>query len=361
MTRWTPAAAVAVFVLCAITFAAGCKKEDSATSGGGGEGAGQTLNVFIWSEYLPDDVAKRFTEKTGIKLQIDTYDDNEALLAKLQSGVADYDIVVPSDYMVRTLIEEKLVQPIERSKLANFANLDPQFLDQSFDPGNKHSVPYLWGLTGLGYNRTKVQGTVDSWAVLFDERYKNQISMLDDTRECFGVALKRMGKGLNETDESVLRQAADMLKKQKPLVKAYDSADFANKLASGDVWIAHGYTGQLAKAAAEDEQKRFVVIMPKEGGTVAVDNLCIPATSKRAAAAHRFIDFVMEPQNAADIVNGTGYAGANQAAKKFVKPEILNDPAVYPPGDVLERCEFIRDVGDATKVYDQLWTEIKGG
>jgi spermidine/putrescine-binding protein len=183
--------------------------------------------------------------------------------------------------------------------------------------------------------------------------------MLDDARECFAVALKRMGKSLNETDPGVLKEAADVLRKQKPGVKAYDSADFAGKLASGDVWLAHGYTGQLAKAAAEHPD-RFAVVMPKEGGTVAVDNLCIPATSKRAAAAHQFIDFVLEPENAGRIVNGTGYASANLAARKFVKPEILNNAAVYPPAETLKRCEFVKDLGETTEVYDRLWTEVKG-
>ena len=348
MIRW--------LVLCAFmatSLLAGSCNKSSSTGGG-------TLNVYIWSEYLPDAVAKRFTERTGIKLVIDTYDTNEALYEKLKSGVADYDIVVPSDYMVRILIAEKLVQPIDRAKLSNFGNVGAHWLDPPYDPGNRHSVPYLWGLTGLGYNKTKVEGSVDSWAVLFDEKNANQICMLDDARECFAIALKTMGKSLNETDPAVLRQAAEMLKKQKKLVKAYDSGDFANKLVSGDVWLAHGYTGQLAKAAHEDGEKRFVVTMPKEGGTVAVDNLCIPASSKRAAAAHEFINFVLEAENAGEIINGTGYAGANEAARKFVKPEILNDPAVYPQAEVLKRCEFIRDVGEAGQLYDRLWTEIKG-
>ena len=334
----------------------GCKKE----SGSSASGEGGTLNVYIWSEYLPDSVVKKFEDKHGIKLQIDLYDSNEAVYEKLKSGVADYDIVVPSDYMVTTLAQEQLIQPIDRAKLTHFDTLDPNLLDQPYDPKNVHSVPYLWGLTGLGYNKTKVQGNVDSWSVLFDEKHKGQICMLDDTRECFGVTLKLMGKSLNETDPNVLAQAADKLKQQKPLVKAYDSGDFAAKLAAGDVWLAHGYTGQLAKVAHEDAEKRFVVIMPKEGGTVAVDNLCVPAKSKRADAAHKFINFCLQPEIAAEIANSTFYASANRAARQHIRPELLNNPAVYPPADVLKRCEFIQDVGRTTEVYDKLWTEIKG-
>ena len=363
MTRWLAP------VLCAIALAtAGCDKESGAPAADATRGAaqptpggagGETLNVYVWSEYLPDEVAKAFTARTGITLTIDTYDDNEVLLAKLQSGVADYDIVVPSDYTVTALVAEKLVRPIDRARLKHFGNLDPKFLNPAYDPGNAHSVPYLWGMTGIGYDKTKVRGTVDSWSVLFDPTHAGQVSMLDDHRECFAVALKHMGKSLNETDPAVLEAAADRLRRQKPLVKAYDSADFANKLASGDVWLAHGYTGQLAKAAAEGPD-RFAVVMPKEGGTVAVDNLCIPATSKRVDAAHRFIDFLLEPEQAGASVNGTWYASANLAARKFVDPKILNNPAVYPPAETLERCESVRDLGAATEVYDRLWTEIKG-
>jgi spermidine/putrescine-binding protein len=261
--------------------------------------------------------------------------------------------------MVRALIAQKLIQPIDKSKLPHWSNLDPKLLDQPFDPHNEYSVPYLWGLTGLGYDKTKVQGPVDSWSVLFDERNKGEINMLDDERECFAVALKLMGKSLNATDLPTLNEAADMLKKQKPLVKSYDKGDFTNKLASGDVWLSHGYTGQLAKLA-HDEPDKFAVVMPKEGGTVSVDNLCIPTISKQADLARQFIDFCLEAENAGEIGNATFYASPNLAARKFIKPELLNDPNVYPPDDVLKRCEFMHDLGDATLIYDQLWSEVKG-
>jgi spermidine/putrescine-binding protein len=364
MNRWFAAflAITTTTTTAAAVMLAGCKGDSGKTSGSPAttQASGPAaLNVYIWSEYLPKSVVDRFAERTGIPVTVDVYGNNEEILQKLQSGVADYDIVVPSDYMVRTLIHEKLVQPIDKSKLPHLSNIDPKFLDQEFDKGNAHSVPYLWGLTGLGYNKTKVEGTVDSWDVLFDERYKNQICMLDDPRECFAVALRRMGKSINETDPMVLAQAAEMLKKQMPLVKLYNSDDFAGKLAAGDVWVSHGYTGQLAKLAHQDP--RFVVVMPKEGGTVSVDNLCIPASSKRADIAHKFIDFVLEPENAAEIANGTVYASPNVPAKKLINPELLKDPNIYPPDDVLKRCEFMRDVGDATPTYERLWTEVKGG
>jgi spermidine/putrescine-binding protein len=318
----------------------------------------KVLNIFIWSAYLPDEVLAKFTEKTGIKVNYDTYDSNEALLEKLQSGVADYDLVVPSDYMVKILGSEKLVQEIDHSKIANFKNYDERFLNKAFDPGNKFSLPYFWGTTGIGYNKQKVAGPVDSWAVMFDPKYKGRILMLDDVRECFGAALKFLGKSLNATDEASIKAAADLLTKQKDLVKTYNSGDFANILDSGDVDLAHGYNGQIAEVVAKDPD-RLAYIVPKEGGTFWMDNLCIPAGSRNVGNAYTFLNFILEPEIGAEIVNGVSYASANKAAREFIDPEILNDEAIYPPDDLIARCEFLEDVGEAITIYDRYWTEVK--
>ena len=329
-----------------------------ALSGCGGKKDAAQLNLFIWTEYMPDSVLQKFTAQTGIKVNYDTYDSNEALLEKLQSGVADYDLVVPSDYMVRILINEKLVQALDKSKIPNLKNLDARLLNQKFDPDNTHSLPYFWGTTGLGYNKQNLKEPVDSWAVLFDEKNAGKILMLDDVRECFTVCLKLAGKSLNEKDPAVLKEMAAKLKAQKKLVKTYNSGDFANILASGDVDLAHGYNGQIAKAVHENPDK-LAYVMPKEGGTVWMDNVCIPAKAKHADAAYAFLNFILQPEIGAEIVNAMSYASANEAAKKFIKPEILNDLAIYPNDDILKRCEFIEDVGDTMTLLDQLWTEIK--
>jgi spermidine/putrescine-binding protein len=316
------------------------------------------LNIYIWSAYLPQEVIDEFAQKTGIKVNFDLYDSNEALLEKLQSGVADYDVVVPSDYMVRILIAEKLIQPIDHAKLKNLGNLDPRFLDKKFDPKNQYSLPYFWGTTGLGYDKTKVKGTVDSWAVVFDPKHKGRILMLDDMREVFAVALKSMGKSLNDTDPAVLAQAAEKLKAQKKLVKTYNSGDFANILAAHDVDLAHGYNGQIAEVVAKDPD-RLAYVVPKEGGTFWMDNVAIPAKARNLEAAYMFLDYIMEPEVNARIVNGVSYASANAPARQFIDKAILEDPAIYPSDEVLSRCEFIEDIGDATTLLDKYWTEIK--
>jgi spermidine/putrescine-binding protein len=354
--RARAAAFLAAAVVCLAALSCG-ERTDAPPYPGPGE---KKLNLYIWSEYLPQEVIDEFTRRTGIAVRYDLYDSNESVLEKLQSGVADYDLVVPSDYMVRILIELKLLRPLDRSRLPGFANLDPRFLDQDFDPGNRYSIPYVWGTTGFGYDkrRTTRTGAPDSWAPLFDPANKGQILMLDDMRECFAVALKHMGRSLNSTDPKVLRAAADLLKTQKPLVKTYNSGDYENILAAGDVWFAHGYNGQIAKVAAREPQ-RLGYVLPKEGATLWMDNVCLPRGARNVASIYAFLSYILDPEVDARIVNGISYATANVPARKFIKPGILNDPAIYPPDSALENCEFIKDIGDATELMDEYWTEIK--
>jgi spermidine/putrescine-binding protein len=331
----------------ALIFLSACSKPGS-----------KVVNIYIWTNYLPQEVVTEFERRTGIHANVDTYDSNEAVLEKLQSGVADYDVVVPSDYTVKILAPQGLVQPLDHSRLPHFKNLDPRFLDQKYDPRNGHSVPYLWGTTGIGYDKTKIQEPVDSWAVLFDPRHAGRILMLDDVREAFGAALKLMGRSINGRDPAILRQAADRLKQQKPLVRTYNSSDFANLLAAGDVDVAQGWNGEMAEAVA-NSKGRLAYVVPREGGTLWIDNLAIPKSARNVDAAYAFLDFVMEPEIAAKIVNHVHYAGANRAALPLIDAKIRNDPSIYPPQEVLDRCELIEDLGETTQLLDRLWTEIK--
>ena len=335
------------FLLLAALLLASCGKSPSA----------RQVNVYIWTNYLPKEVIEDFQRRTGITVNVDTYDSNEAVLAKLQSGVADYDVVVPSDYMLKTLIPQGLVRSLDRARLPHFKNLDPRFLDQKYDPGNAHSAPYVWGTTGIGFDKKKL-GPIDSWRALFDPRYAGRILMLDDPREAFGAALKLMGKSINEKDPAVLRQAAEMLKAQKKLVRTYNSSDFANLLAAGDVDLAQGWNGELAEVVSHAPD-RLAYVVPKEGGTLWIDNLAIPKGARNLDAAYAFIDYVLEPEAAAKIVNGIHYAGANQAALPLIDQKIRQDPAIYAPKEVLDRCELIEDLGKTTQLIDQLWTEVK--
>jgi spermidine/putrescine transport system substrate-binding protein/spermidine/putrescine transport system permease protein len=328
-----------------------------AVGGQGHSARGGELNIYIWSNYLPDGVIAEFERRHDAKINVELYDSNEALLAKLQSGGATFDIVVPSDYMVTILKEQGLIEEIDRDRLTNFSNLDPQFTGLAYDPANQFSVPYMWGTTGIAYRKDKVAGPIKSWSVLWDAQYRDRLSMLDDVREAFGAALKSMGKSLNDTDPQDVAAAAELLVKQKPLLKAYDSGGFDQLLLSGDVWVAQAYSGQIAKAMAENSNIGYII--PEEGCTMFVDNLCIPRVAKNRELAAAFINYVLEARTAADIANGTGYSSPNQAARAFIRPDLLANEAAYPPRDALERCELIRDIGPAISLFDRHWTEIK--
>lgn len=353
-TRLGALGSITAFVLIAAMAGCGGKGDETAPAP---RPKGGRLNLYIWTNYLPDDVVADFEKETGVELTIDTFDSNEAVLEKLQSGVAEYDLVVPSDYAMKILAPQGLVREIDLTRLPNFKNLDPRFLDQRYDPGNRHSIPYTWGTTGLGYSKAKL-GAVDSWQALFDPKNKGRILMLDDMREAFGAALKIMGRSINERDPMVLRQAADRLKAQKALVRTYNSADFANLLAAGDVDLAQGYNGELAEVVASHPDTLAYVI-PKEGGTLWIDNFAIPAKARNVDAAYAFLDFVMRPRIAARITNGNHYASPNREALAWIDPKIAGDPAIYPPKETLDRCELIEDVGVTTELLDRLWTEIK--
>jgi spermidine/putrescine transport system permease protein len=318
---------------------------------------GRALNLFIWSGYIAPETIARFEARHGVRVNVDLYDSNEALLAKLQAGNAGYDVVCPSDYSVQVLLAQDLLRPLDHSALRHFENLDPAFLDQAYDPGNRHSVPYFWGTAGIAYDRRRIGGPIDSWQALWDPRYAGRILMLDDAREAIGAALKRRGRSLNSTDAAALAEARRDLLVQKPLVRAYNSSNFEDVLLAGDVWLAHGWSGQFAKAM--DESDAIVYVVPKEGATLFIDNLAIPRDAPSPALAHAFIDFTLEAEVAAEICRTMRYSSPNRAALALLPPELRRNPAVFPPPDVLARLELIRDLGEATVAYDRLWTEVK--
>jgi spermidine/putrescine transport system permease protein len=321
--------------------------------------AARTLNLYIWSNYIAPETLERFEKREGVHVNVDLYDSNEALLAKLQAGNAGYDVVCPSDYSVQVLRAQGLLRPLDHSALPHLVNVDAAFLDRGYDPGNRYSVPYFWGTTGIAYDTRRVKGGVDSWTALWDKRYAGRILMLDDPREAIGAALKLRGHSLNSRDPAELAAARADLLRQKPLVRAYSSTNFDDVLLSGDVWLAQGWSGQFAKIMSEDPAIAYVV--PKEGGTLFIDNLAIPKDAPSPELAHAFIDFTLEAGIAAEICRTMRYSTPNRAAVPLLPPEVRGNPATFPPADVVGRLELIRDLGDATVLYDRLWTEVKTG
>jgi spermidine/putrescine transport system permease protein len=316
----------------------------------------RVLNLYIWSSYIAPDTVRTFEERHGVRVNVDLYDTNEALLAKLQSGQTGYDVICPSNYVVEVLVREGKLRPLEHRLLPHIANLDPRLMNLAHDPGNRYSVPYFWGTGGIAYNRKKV-GRVDSWAAMWDPRYRGRILMLDDPRETFGAALQRLGASLNATDPALLRRAQSLLLEQKPLVRTYSSSNFEELLLAGDVWLSHGWNGQFAKAMDEDPDLEYVV--PKEGGSLFIDSLVIPAGAPHPELAHAFLDFTMEAEVAAEICRTMRYTTPNRAAVPLLPEAIRGNAAIFPPEDVLARAELIQDVAEAAQLYDRLWTEVK--
>jgi spermidine/putrescine-binding protein len=314
------------------------------------------LNVYIWSNYIAPETVRRFEERHHVHVNVDVYDSNEALIAKMQSGNVDYDVVCPSTYTVQSLVAQGLLRELDWSALPHGSNLDPRFLGRGHDPGNRYSVPYFWGTTGIAYRKSRV-GVVDSWGAMWDPRFRGRILMLDDARETFGAALKWRGQSVNATDPAVLAVAQRLLVAQRPLVRAYNSSNFEDVLLSGDVWLAQGWNGQFARAMAQDQDIAYVI--PKEGSALFLDSLAVPRDAPHPDLAHAFIDFTMEAEVAAEICRTMQYSSPNRAALPLLPAAIRDNPTIFPPPDVVARTEIIEDLGPATVTYDRLWTEVK--
>lgn len=343
-----PLILIAIFVL-ALAACGGTKEGELA----------KELYLYNWSEYIDPEVFDAFEAEYGVKVIEDTFSSNEELLAKLQAGATGFDLIVPSDYMVEIMIEEDLLAQIDHGNIPNIANLSDLFSTPPYDPGLEYCVPYQWGTTGIGYNSDVIEP--DSWAYIFDPamaaEYAGQITMLNDSRESIGAALKYLGYSLNTTNEAELEEAKQLLIEIKPYLFSYDSDQFEDLIVADEVVYGHGYSGDYFAAALEDERIWYVI--PIEGATVWADNLCIPKTSKAKYTAELFINFILQPEVAAQITNFTWFGSPVEAANEFIDPEILEEPAIYPPPEVMAKLEWIEDVGDATPLFERIWTEVK--
>lgn len=320
-----------------------------------------TLNVYNWSDYIAEGTIINFEKEFGVKVIYDTYADNEELLAKIKSGAAGYDVIFPSDYMVKTMIKLDLLAPLNMKNIKNFEYIAEKFKNPAYDaglPDKRHAIPYLWGTTGIGYDSAKIREEITGWQdSLWNPKYKGLMAMLNDMRETMGAALKLLGYSVNTTKNEELDAARKKLLEQKPLLKTYTSTENKRYLATGEVWIAHIFSGDL-KIAQKDNQDLSYII-PKEGGTVWADNMCIPKNAPHKYTAEVFINYLLRPIVIADIANYVYQACPNEAAKPYINQTLLSDPSVYPADEVLQKLEFIEDLGLATEKYDRIWTEVK--
>ncbi len=343
-------------------------------------GPSRELRVYNWSDYIAPDTVARFERETGIRVVYDVFDSNEVLEAKLLSGASGYDIVVPTSEFIGRQILAGVFQPLDRARLANYRNLDPEllrFLDK-VDPGNAYAVPYLWGTTGIGYNVDRLRAVlgpdapVDSLALLFDPANLARlercgVAFLDAPREVFSTALRYLGLDPNATDPELYRgPAGDLLRRIRPYITYFHSSQYINDLANGEVCIALGWSGDILQAADRAREAgngvRIDYRIPREGGVIWFDLLAIPADARNVDNAHRFIDFLLRPDVIAEVTAHVKYANPNRAADDRVPAAIRTDAAIYPPAEVRARL-FTMGVSPpkVERVMTRTWTAVKTG
>ncbi|MBL8091302.1 MAG: spermidine/putrescine ABC transporter substrate-binding protein [Anaerolineales bacterium] len=321
------------------------------------------IYFYNWVEYIDPAIKDQFKEECGVEVVETNFDSNETLLATLQAGGADYDVIVPSDYMVQILIDEGYLMEIDKSVVTNLANMDDLNVNQYFDPEQKYTVPYLWGTSGFAVDTNVVSDYEASWRMVFEPTPENcgKISMLDDQRETLGAALMYLGYSLNSTDPAELEEAKNLLIAQAECVRAYDSQTNDDLIITGETVFGHMWTGDAILAGLPDYGGRdgIVYVIPEEGCVIWQDNLAVPVGAPNAYTAMVFINYLHYPEIAAQNAEFVGYGTPNQAAKEFISEEVLADPGIYPPPEVEARLQWLEDVGDALQLYDRIWTEFK--
>ncbi|MCL2433700.1 MAG: ABC transporter substrate-binding protein [Clostridia bacterium] len=320
--------------------------------------SGPSLHVFNWHDYIDPAVLKEFTKETGIKVKYSRFDDNEKMYAKFTSGTSAYDVIFPSDYMIERMINNGELTELDYASLPNFKNLSNFTLNLPFDAENKYSVPYMWGTLGIVYNTEKVTGTPDSWEILWDSQYKDQIIMIDSVRDAFVPALLLCGYGINDFSDSALSAAKTKLEAQKPLLQSYQLDRAKDAMGRNKAAMAVMYSGDAATSVAKNQKLAYVT--PKEGTNIWFDNMVIPQTSTMKDAAHQFIDFLCRQEIAEMNAAYIGYFSPVMG----VTEQLIEDgdlPGLLPTMEQMANMEPFRDASDeqATRL-DEMWTQIKG-
>ncbi|CAH0533503.1 Spermidine/putrescine-binding periplasmic protein [Vibrio stylophorae] len=320
----------------------------------------QTLYFYNWSEYIPSDVLEQFTKETGIKVIYSTYESNETMYAKLKTHGDGYDLVVPSTYYVSKMRNEGMLQKIDHSKLSNFSQLDPNFLNKPFDPNNDYSIPYIWGATGIGVNTEMVdKNSVTSWADLWNPAYEGQLMMMDDSREFFHIALRKLGYSANTTNPEEIKAAEAELKKLMPNVLVFNSDFPANPYMAGETSLGMLWNGSAY--AARQDGAPIEIVWPKDGAIFWMDSIAIPAGAKNVDAAYKMIDFLLRPENAAKIAVEIGYPTPVKGAYPLLPKSFVEDPNVYPPQEAMDAGEWQNSVGEAATLYEEAFLRLKSG
>ncbi len=333
--------------------------------------AENVLYLYNWNNYISDETVARFEKQCACRVMQDYYSDNEEMLAKLAAGASGYDIIVPTGNAMESLIRQKALRPLDKSRLPNLRNINPAYLNTAFDPGNRFSVPYAYTLSLLGYNAEKMreQGLpTDTWAVIFEPKYlekvKGRITVLDSQRELMAAALKYLGYSANDTDELHWKQARDLIIRAKPYWAAFNASSYIKELTVGDIWLVHGYSNDIFQANLDAQKagRKFSIAsgIPKEGAVLALDSMVLHKTGPRPDLAHQFINFMLDGSNSAELTNLIGSGNPNRDALQYIHPEIAQNPAIFPDPQHQMHLEMLRDLNrHQRRVLSRIWTEIK--
>jgi len=339
----------------------------------------KTVNVYNWAEYTAEDTIPGFERETGIKVRYDTYDNNEVLQSRLLSGKSGYDVVVPSTHYASRQIDAGLFQRLDKSKIPNYKYLDPDIMAllSSVDPGNQYLVPWGYGTNGLGYNVTKArqalgdQANLSSWSTLFDPAQAEKlqscgISILDEASQVFPAVLFYLGKDPNSSNPEDYKAAYELLKTIRPYVRQFSSSGYIDDLASGNLCMVYGYSGDILiarrKARESKRSDEIDYFLPKGGAPAWFDTMAIPKDALNVDAAHAFINYIETPRVHADISNKLFYPNANKEARKLLSPEVANNPMIYPPPDISKTLFVIRAQPlNIQRLQAQLWSDLKSG
>ncbi len=329
------------------------------------EKTGVTLNVYNWGEYIDDeivDVNRAFTHLTGIDVNYKTFDSNEDMYALISSGAADYDVVIPSDYTIGKMIANDMLAPLNFDNIPNYQYIDEQYRCLEYDPANKYSVPYTWGVVGIFYN-TKYVDEADleqGWSLLWDEKYSGRILMFNNPRDAFGITQKMFGYSLNTTDENELWMCYEKLKEQKPLVQAYVMDQVYDPLINEEAYIAPYYNGDACILMGEEGNENLDFFVPDEGTNFFVDAMCVLKTTQHKAEAEAYINFMCVPEIAYANAEYIGYSSPHSAGRDMLDDEIKNDPVYYPPEEILDNSEVYITLPEETNAYiNSLWLKLK--
>ncbi len=340
---------ILIFLLSSLFILASC--------GGGNDFENGEVNIYNWGEYIDESLITKFEDETGIKVIYDTFDSNESMYVKLKSGGVNYDLLIPSEYMIEKLIKEDELQPLNFDNIPNYKYIRDDVKGLSYDENEQYAVPYFWGTVGILYNTTMVTEEVNSWDILWDEKYSGEIFMYDSQRDSLAVALKKLGYSLNSTDPEQLEEAKQLLLQQKPLVQAYFGDPIRDKMIGEEGALAVVYSGDAMYCMTENENLNYA--LPKEGSNTWFDSMVIPKGAKNKENAEIFINFMTDPENSLANSLEVGYSTVNTATYDMIEDDMKQLTVFWPKEEDLVNNEVYSSLdSDASVLYDKIWTEV---